>query len=328
MNNYFVQTYTWNPWRNLAVEKFLADRIGTGDVILYLWQNDHTVVIGRNQNAIRECKAKLLEEEGGCLARRTTGGGAVYHDLGNLNFTFLASPERYDLEKQLKVIQAACRKFGIETQFSGRNDIITEEGYKFSGNAFSKNSHCEIQHGTLMVDVDVTKLGRYLTPSKEKMKAKGVKSVQSRVCNLKELNPAITTDALRAALKESFVEAYGDFAELDPQIFEGREVQETYDLYASWDWKYGKSPECETSYSKRFDWGEIEIWLKLTHMQIEEIRVYSDMLDVEFPVKLEKLLLGKRYDFQDLDLAKEGENLTKEQQEKARTVCEWLRECL
>lgn len=327
MSNYFVQTYTWNPWRNLAVEKYLADKIEKGDVVFYLWQNEHTVVIGRNQNAIRECKAQLLEEEGGYLARRTTGGGAVYHDLGNLNFTFLASPERYDLEKQLKVIQSACRKFGVETQFSGRNDIITEEGFKFSGNAFSKNSRCNIQHGTLMVNVDVSQLGRYLTPSKEKMKAKGVKSVQSRVCNLKELNPEITTDRMRQALKESFFELYGDFAELDPAVFENPEVQETYDLYSSWDWKFGKSPECETSYSKRFDWGEVEVWLRLKNMYIEEIKVYSDMLDVELPAKMEQIFRGKRYDMADLNPDESGRDCTPEQLEKVREMAEWLSHC-
>ena len=327
MNNYFVQTYTWNPWRNLAVEKYLADKIEKGDVVFYLWQNEHTVVIGRNQNAIRECKAQLLEEEGGYLARRTTGGGAVYHDLGNLNFTFLASPERYDLEKQLKVIQIACRKFGVETHFSGRNDIITEEGFKFSGNAFSKNSRCNIQHGTLMVNVDVSQLGRYLTPSKEKMKAKGVKSVQSRVCNLKDLNPEITTDQMRQALKESFFELYGDFSELDPAACENPEVQETYDLYSSWDWKFGKSPECETSCSKRFDWGEVEVWLRLKNMYIEEIKVYSDMLDVDLPAKMEQIFRGKRFDMADLNLEESGADCTPEQLEKVRETAEWLSHC-
>lgn len=322
MAYYFVQTYTYNPWRNLAVEKYLADQVQPGDVILYLWQNDHTVVIGRNQNAIRECRVQLLEEEGGFLARRTTGGGAVYHDLGNLCFTFLASPETYDLEKQLRVIQAACMKFGVETQFSGRNDIITKDGFKFSGNAFSNNSQCRIQHGTLMVNVDVSQLGRYLTPSKEKMKAKGVKSVQSRVCNLKALNPEVTTDGMRQALKESFCEIYGDFAELDPAIFENPQVQETYDLYSSWEWRIGKSPACEIAYNKRFDWGEVVVELKMNAMHISEVKVYSDSLDVDLPGLLEQLLRNKRYDMEDVEL--DSLSCSAEQREKLSEVTAWL----
>ena len=324
MSNYFIQTYTWNPWQNLAAEKYLAGRIKEGDVMLYLWQNDHTVVIGRNQNAIRECRAQLLEEEGGFLARRTTGGGAVYHDLGNLCFTFLASPEEYNLEKQLQVIQHACRKFGVETHFSGRNDIITEDGYKFSGNAFSKNSKCQIQHGTLMVNVDVSQLGRYLTPSKDKMKAKGVKSVQSRVCNLQDLNPEVTTDAMRQALRESFEELYGAYEELEPAFLDNPEVKETYALYSSWEWKFGKSPECETSCSRRFDWGDLEVYRKLNAMHISEIMVFSDMLDAELPGKIEELLLGKRYDMADVDLEQDFPDCSEEQKEKIREVVRWL----
>ncbi len=324
MSNYFIQTYTWNPWHNLAVEKYLSTQIKKGDVILYLWQNERTVVIGRNQNAIRECRAQLLEEEGGCLARRTTGGGAVYHDLGNLCFTFLASPEVYNLEKQLKVIQKACRKFGVETHFSGRNDIITKDGFKFSGNAFSNTSQCSIQHGTLMIDVDVSQLGRYLTPSKDKMKAKGVKSVQSRVCNLRDLNPEVTTDAMRQALMESFEELYGSFEELEPKMLDNPQVKETYDLYSSWEWKFGKSPECETSYSRRFDWGELEVYLKLNAMHISEIMVFSDMLDVELPGLIERLLMGKRYDMEDVNLDEELPLCGDEQKEKLRAVVKWL----
>lgn len=324
MSNYFIETYTFNPWHNLAIEKYLSTRIGKGDVILYLWQNERTVVIGRNQNAIRECRAQLLEEEGGCLARRTTGGGAVYHDLGNLCFTFLASPEVYNLEKQLKVIQNACLKFGVETRFSGRNDIITRDGFKFSGNAFSNTSKCSIQHGTLMINVDVSQLGRYLTPSKDKMKAKGVKSVRSRVCNLKDLNPEVTTDDMRRALKESFGELYGSFEELDEGILDNTLVKETYALYSSWEWKYGKSPECETSYSRRFEWGELEVYLKLNAMYISEIMVFSDMLDVELPGLIEQVLKGKRYDMADVDLEEALPSCSEEQKGKIREVVKWL----
>ncbi len=334
MRNYFVESNEYNPWKNLAIEKHLADKVRPGDLLFYLWQNDRTVVIGRNQNALRECKAQFLEEEGGYLARRTTGGGAVYHDLGNLCFTFIASPERYDLERQMKVVQMACRKFGIETEFSGRNDIITKDGYKFSGNAFSVNKQCKIQHGTLMIDLNKEKLTRYLTPSEEKMKAKGVKSVESRVCNLKDLNADVTIEAMKVALLEAFTEEYGEYERIglvgdaDACTCAGscglgnvricnlatQEFREIYDLYASWDWRYGKSPECEVVHSKRFSWGEVQVHLKLKNLYIEECKVYSDSLDVEFPDKLEKVLHNQRFDMQNVHT----------DDEKISEVIKWL----
>lgn len=315
MMNYLLESNSNNPWKNLAIEKHLADNVQPGDLLLYLWQNENTVVIGRNQNALRECQVQLLEEEGGYLARRTTGGGAVYHDLGNLCFTFVASPERYDLERQMRMIAIACQKFGIETEFSGRNDIITKDGYKFSGNAFSVTAKCKIQHGTLMIDVNKEKLGRYLTPSEEKMKAKGVKSVESRVCNLKELNPAVTVEEMKLALQEAFIQEYGELETLSMEHLDDTALQQTCELYASWDWRFGKSPECELVRRKRFSWGEAEIHMTLKNLYIQECKVFSDALDVELPKRLEQLLINQRFDMRNVE----------SQDNELQEVIEWLK---
>ena len=188
-----------DPYYNLALEQHLMASVPEDAVILYLWQNRNTVVIGRNQNPWGECRTTALEEDGGLLARRMSGSGAVYHDLGNLNFTFLASRENYDLNKQLSVITAACAQLGIPAQVSGRNDL-TADGRKFSGNAFYESAGRACHHGTLLVDADLEKLGKYLMPSKAKLQAKGVDSVRARVANLKEFSPELTVETMKNAL--------------------------------------------------------------------------------------------------------------------------------
>ena len=157
---YYISNST-NPYENLAIEKFLLESVPEGCCILYLWQNENTVVIGKNQNPWAECRLSLLEEDKIRLARRMSGGGAVFHDSGNLNFTFISKTEDMDIKKNLDTIRLACSMAGINTEFSGRNDLLTN-GKKFSGNAFSVTNTCKIQHGTLMLEVDKEKLGRYL----------------------------------------------------------------------------------------------------------------------------------------------------------------------
>ncbi len=199
-----------SAWHNLAVEELLFDALGSRARVFYLWQNRHTVVIGRHQNAWKECRVKLLEEEGGCLARRSSGGGAVYHDLGNLNFSFILPREEYDVRRQLEVVRRAVAEFGIDTRFTGRNDlVIAGSGAKFSGNAFRFSGGAGLHHGTVMVRVAMDLLSRYLAPDEGKLRAKGIDSVRSRVCNLAEINPAIEIPALREALARAFVAEYG-----------------------------------------------------------------------------------------------------------------------
>lgn len=292
----YIESRDSYPYQNLAVEEYLLLHCQKNQCILYLWQNKNTVVIGRNQNAWKECLVGRLEEDGGHLVRRLSGGGAVYHDLGNLNFTFLVDKENYDVDRQLQVILAAVNKLGIKAEKSGRNDILAD-GKKFSGNAFYKQEeHC-YHHGTLMVDVNLGELSKYLTVSKEKLKSKGVDSVKSRVANLREFAPALTIEELKKSLLEAFEEVYGLKADILRQEDLDQEVlKKGTEKFSSWDWIFGRKTDFQHEIAKRFDWGQVDIQMKVSGGRIEEAAVYSDSMKPDLMLALPRYLKGCRYD--------------------------------
>lgn len=296
---YIDNTETY-PYNNLAIEEHLLLNCHKNECILYLWQNKHTVVIGRNQNAWKECLVSKLEEDEGHLVRRLSGGGAVYHDLGNLNFTFLVTKENYNLDKQLQVIVEAIDKFGVKAEKSGRNDILID-GRKFSGNAYYETGAQCYHHGTIMVNVNISELSKYLTVSKHKLQSKGVESVKSRVANLNEFNSEITVDLLKEKLLEAFEEVYKLKAktikttDLDLKDIEGRRKK-----FESWDFKFGKKIDFEYEISERFEWGEILFQFKVNSGIIEEIGVFSDSLKTEFILGIAPVLKGCRYSRRDI----------------------------
>ena len=310
---------SFDPQLNLAVEEYLLQTVEPDCCILYLWQNQNTVVIGRNQNAWKECRTTLLEEEGGHLARRLSGGGAVFHDLGNLNFTFLGPTDCYDLEKQLSVIQLACRSFGIEAVRSGRNDILAE-GRKFSGNAFYQSGGRSYHHGTLLVDVDMTRMSRYLNPSKAKLEAKGVDSVRSRVVNLKELAPEITIDQLKVQLAAAFQEVYHlPCKHIAPKELDQDKVEALYQRNCSWDWRFGKQLPFTFSCQDQFPWGGIQLQLQVEGGMVREVQVFSDAMDWEIAPALEQALAGCRFALPDLCQA-----VRRSCPDQAETLCQML----
>ncbi|MGI5978348.1 MAG: lipoate--protein ligase [Oscillospiraceae bacterium] len=280
-----------DPYENLALEEHLLGVVEPGECILYLWQNRSTVVIGRNQNCWRECRVTQLEKDGGHLARRLSGGGAVYHDLGNLNFTFLVPREEYDVEKQTRVILSAVRSFGIPAERTGRNDL-TVAGRKFSGHAYYRTDKVCYHHGTLLLHADERAMEKYLSVSREKLSAKSVDSIRSRVCNLDECSPNVSVSAMENALLSACSEVYSlPFLPLADERLDGDALRKLAEKYASPEWKYNRRLPFEYALDGRFDWGEVQLQLHVADGRIADIAVCSDALDTTFPDLVRAALL-------------------------------------
>ncbi len=297
------RSHITDPYKNLAVEKYLMDTTPVDACTLYLWQNQNTVVIGRNQNPWAECRTQLLEQEGGKLARRLSGGGAVFHDLGNLNFTFLMAKENYDLDRQLQVIENACALAGIKAVRSGRNDLLAE-GQKFSGNAFYQNRTHAYHHGTLLISADMDKLQRYLNPSKAKLEAKGVASVRSRVTNLCTLAPGLGIEDMANLMGQAFATVYGGKPEavtIPPCDLPA--IQAQAEEYGSWDYLYGTPLPFSFSCESRFSWGQVQLQLQAKDGCITAVRVYTDAMDWLLEETLQRALTGCRFQIEALQQA-------------------------
>ena len=280
----------FSPFRNLAVEKYLTFHVREEECILYLWQNRRTVVIGKNQNPWKECRIDELNRDGGYLVRRLSGGGAVYHDLGNLNFTFCARKANYDVPRQLEVILRAVRALGAPAEKTGRNDL-TCEGRKFSGNAFFSSGDFCCHHGTLMMDVDSGALSRYLAVSPEKLQGKGVDSVRSRVTSLKEICGKADIGILKEEIIKSCEETLKTEAKTD-LIIDPEALRKEEERFSSDAWTYGKNPPFDLFLENRFTWGGIRLEFRIKAGRIADLTVWTDAMDTEIAGRLKETLCG------------------------------------
>lgn len=309
---------------NLALENFLMDVIKPTVPLFFWWQNRSNVVIGRHQNPWKECDLDQMQRDGVDLARRFSGGGAVYQDLGNSCFTFLVPDHIYQQSINNSIILNALQKaFNINGQPSGRNDLIVN-GKKFSGSAFKHvrgnltqgdSRGLSLHHGTLLINTDFTALQRYLTPNKLKLQSKGINSVASRVVNLKELAENISHEQLQAPLIEEFYKQYttpasGNGTCENQQVIvidntseftQDDRFQSIYNSLRDWDWRFGKTPQFSHRMEDRFDTATVDLNIDVQNGKISAVKMFTDSLIPDIVPKVEAALLGALYTVEGID---------------------------
>ncbi len=300
---YVIESPAFSAPDNLAAEAVLTASAAPGKIILFLWRNEKTVVIGKNQNAWKECRLDPLLRDGGTLVRRLSGGGAVFHDLGNLNVSFCVSLQEEDIPRQTRVILNALNSLGVQAVQNGRNDLEAD-GKKFSGHAYYRQGAACCHHATLMLRVDQAALEEYLRVSPLKLRSRGVDSVRSRVVNLADRYPALTLPALCAALKYAFSREYAGIAETLPWdrfTEENRDALERQRArFSSWEWTFGRRIPFDAEEQARFSWGEADLRLHVEGGRILACRCYTDAMDPLWTEGMEEALRNVRFAPEDI----------------------------
>nr|WP_295899946.1 lipoate--protein ligase [uncultured Bdellovibrio sp.] len=289
---------SFNPHLNLATEEWIFHNLDPSQQVLFLWRNEETVVIGRNQNPWSECNLAQMKNDNVHLARRTTGGGAVFHDLGNTNFTFLSPKEAYKRDNNVQVIFNALKNFGITGEASGRNDLLIpfhDGPRKFSGSAYREKKDRAFHHGTLLLHTDLTRLGNYLTPNPKKLQAKGKESVRARVANLNEVSANIKHDQIVETMVAAFEKFYDAKAEIESLTMESLkripELKAQYDTLSSWEWLYGNTLEFNHKMDEYLSLGFFDFQFQVEDGVIKELKIFTDCL---YPQLIEDLTMSLR----------------------------------
>jgi lipoate---protein ligase len=298
-----------DPRINLAIEEYALKNLDINETYLLFYINEPSIIIGKNQNTIEEINTEYVERNGIHVVRRLSGGGAVYHDLGNLNFSFITKDDGesfLNFRKFTEPVIEALRKLGVHAELSGRNDIVVE-GRKISGNAQFATRGRMFSHGTLLFDSEIEHVVSALNVKKDKIESKGIKSIRSRVANISEfLKEKMTIEEFRTVLLESI---FGKDREIPEYVLTEEDWANIQKLskerYQNWDWNYGKSPKFNLQHSHRFPVGQIDVRLEVQKGIIENCKIYGDFFGVRDVKEIEEKLIGKRYEKSEIETALE-----------------------
>ncbi|WP_045519844.1 lipoate--protein ligase [Neobacillus niacini] len=295
-----------DPRINLAIEEYALKNLDINETYLLFYINEPSIIIGKNQNSVEEINTEYVESNGIHVVRRLSGGGAVYHDLGNLNYSFITKDDGdsfHNFRKFTEPVIAALKQMGVNAELSGRNDILAE-GRKISGNAQFSTKGRMFTHGTLLFNSEMDHIVSALRVKKDKIESKGIKSVRSRVANISEfLTEKLNIEEFRSSLLKF--------------IFQGKEVTEyvlseedwekihqlSKERYQNWDWNYGKSPKFNLQHSHRFPVGQIDVRLDVDKGVIENCKIYGDFFGVGDVSEIENKLKHVRYEKSKLEAA-------------------------
>ncbi|MGD6833738.1 lipoate--protein ligase [Sutcliffiella halmapala] len=288
-----------DPRINLAIEEYALKNLDIEDTYLLFYINEPSIIIGKNQNSVEEINTKYVEDNGIHVVRRLSGGGAVYHDHGNLNFSFITKDDGesfHNFKKFTAPVVEALKSLGVNAEMSGRNDLLAE-GRKISGNAQFSTKGRMFSHGTLLFDSEIEHVVSALNVKKDKIESKGIKSIRSRVANIKEfLKEDITIEQFRQLLLEAIFKTK-DIPEYELTKEDWKNIHElSKERYQNWDWNYGKSPKFNLQHSHRFPVGQIDIRLDVTKGKIENCKIYGDFFGVGDVSEIEELLIGVKYE--------------------------------